>query len=64
MPIYEFRCEGCGKEFERVVFASDEEKAECPECGSDETTKLLSAFACCGLTKESAGPGASSTGSG
>jgi len=41
MPIYEYTCAGCGREFEELVLASDE-KVKCPECGSDKTRKLIS----------------------
>jgi putative FmdB family regulatory protein len=51
MPIFEFKCDRCGDEFERVVFASDSEPVKCPKCSSEETRKLLSVFACTGLEK-------------
>ncbi len=40
MPIYEYRCPKCRKEFEELVFG--EEIPPCPECGNAETEKLLS----------------------
>ncbi|WP_367359154.1 FmdB family zinc ribbon protein [Syntrophus buswellii] len=45
MPIYEFRCKSCGKDFE-VLFFSISEKREvlCPDCNSDEVEKLMSVF--------------------
>ena len=46
MPIFEFRCDHCGKEFERVLFNSDQDKVICPDCGSSEARKLLSVFSC------------------
>jgi putative FmdB family regulatory protein len=45
MPIYEFRCDQCGKEFERLVFSGNENPESCPVCGSAETHKILSVFA-------------------
>ena len=46
MPIYEYKCEVCGEEFERLVFAGDEEKGiTCPKCGAAGARRLLSAFA-------------------
>lgn len=39
MPIFNFKCEKCGKLFETLLKNRSEE-AECPECGSKE---LLSA---------------------
>jgi len=45
MPIFEFRCHKCGKEFERLVFASDKGSVPCPQCGSESTERVLSVFA-------------------
>lgn len=41
MPIYEYRCETCGHQFEKLTTLSAP-PPECPECGAD-TRKLLSA---------------------
>lgn len=41
MPIYEYECECCGKCFERLVFAGDNEKVPCPKCGKTKTRKLI-----------------------
>lgn len=54
MPIFEFRCDKCGEEFERVVFASDEDQVACPQCGASETKKLMSVFSCSAVGKETA----------
>jgi putative FmdB family regulatory protein len=40
MPIYEYQCSACGKEFEELVFG--DEAPSCPSCGSGETGKLMS----------------------
>ena len=43
MPIYEYQCKKCHHCFERIVFSSDEsEKIECPKCGQNEVTRLIS----------------------
>lgn len=42
MPIFEYRCEGCSKKFEKLV--RGKEKIECPVCGSRRLTKLFSTF--------------------
>ena len=55
MPIFEFKCDKCGKEFERVVFVSDQDKVNCPDCGSLEARKLLSVFSCSRATEASSG---------
>ncbi len=36
MPIYEYKCENCGDDFECIVFRTDE-AVECPKCGSAES---------------------------
>ena len=44
MPIYEFKCEDCGKEFEKfVVSFSQIDSVKCPECGSGNVKKKVSA---------------------
>ena len=42
MPIYEFKCEKCGNEFEMLVFKDDE--PTCPLCGNTKPTKKMSSF--------------------
>ncbi len=42
MPIFEYTCEKCGKEFEMLVFR--EEEAECPVCGAKKPKKKMSSF--------------------
>lgn len=43
MPIYEYRCTSCGAELEKLQKISDPPLVECPECGKDALTKLISA---------------------
>ncbi|NWH05252.1 FmdB family zinc ribbon protein [Desulfobacter latus] len=43
MPIFEYTCKKCGKEFERVVLAGDEKGITCPECKSKDVKKNMSA---------------------
>ncbi len=42
MPIFEFHCQSCGQDFEKLVFASDPE-VECPFCHQTQVEKLMSA---------------------
>ncbi|MBU4175814.1 MAG: zinc ribbon domain-containing protein [Actinobacteria bacterium] len=42
MPIYEYRCKGCGKRFEKLVRGSDD--VSCPHCGRGEPEKMFSTF--------------------
>ena len=46
MPIYEYRCQECGEEFEKFVRSMNnpEPEIKCPECGGRKVAKLLSAF--------------------
>lgn len=41
MPIYEFRCESCGEDFEELVFGGA--IPPCPKCASEKVHKLMSA---------------------
>lgn len=41
MPLYEYRCEGCGQEFEVLVRATGE-RVRCPRCGAERVHKLIS----------------------
>jgi len=43
MPIYEYRCEACGRTFEELVRTSNE-KVSCPSCASPDVKRLLSVF--------------------
>jgi len=44
MPIFEYQCASCGKEFEILVRSSSPAPA-CPDCRGTELRKKLSAFA-------------------
>ena len=44
MPIHDFRCRGCGHEFEALTRPQDP-PAACPACKSADLEKLLSGFA-------------------
>ncbi|RLC19112.1 MAG: zinc ribbon domain-containing protein [Deltaproteobacteria bacterium] len=43
MPIYEYKCNKCKKEFEKLVFAGDDKDISCPECNSSKVVKKMSA---------------------
>jgi putative FmdB family regulatory protein len=43
MPIYEYDCRGCGREFEILIQGS--QKPSCPDCGGKRLDKKLSVFA-------------------
>ena len=60
MPIYEYSCGECGKEFEELVMSSDETIC-CPECKSEHVERLMSAasFKSNGNFSSNAGPSCS-----
>jgi putative FmdB family regulatory protein len=42
MPIFEYKCKKCEKEFERLVFAGEEKNISCPDCNSLDVIKKMS----------------------
>ena len=72
MPIYEYTCTGCQREFEALVSGS--RRTACPSCGATRLVKRLSVFAVgsssttaperaagpCGTCGDPRGPGACS----
>ena len=47
MPIYEYHCNKCEKDFECLVFGK--ERPNCPSCNSKKVNKLMSA---CGFVSK------------
>jgi putative FmdB family regulatory protein len=46
MPIYEYRCQDCGNEFQKLQpMSASSEGVPCPSCESPRTDRQLSAFA-------------------
>ncbi len=43
MPLYEYVCAQCGREFELLIRGS--EKPRCPSCGGERLEKRFSVFA-------------------
>lgn len=43
MPIYEYRCEECGNELERLQRMSDDPLTDCPACEKPRLRRLISA---------------------
>jgi len=46
MPIYEYRCEECGRIYNMLILRREEtSRIRCPHCGGQKATKLFSPFA-------------------
>lgn len=49
MPLYEYQCKTCGREFERLVRSADRDKGgACPDCGN-ATERKISLFSSVGV---------------
>lgn len=44
MPIFEYHCPACGKDFELIV-KNSASTPECPDCGAKELKRKFSSFA-------------------
>jgi putative FmdB family regulatory protein len=53
MPIYEYTCNKCGEDFEKLVFGN--KIVDCPKCSSKDIKKKLSSFGMSGVDKPFAG---------
>ena len=68
MPIYDYRCQECGKVSEIFLRSLDSQATRCPDCGSGKLEKLVSASyvvrtdasapgtTCCGRTERCEAP--------
>src|SRR6185503_1972900 len=45
MPIYEYKCKSCGREFEYQQRMADPDKTVCEACGAEALERLISATA-------------------
>jgi putative FmdB family regulatory protein len=45
MPIYEYRCEQCGAQFEELTSSAGAADVRCRQCSGRRVTRMLSAFA-------------------
>jgi putative FmdB family regulatory protein len=56
MPNYEYRCETCGRAFEKLRRMQEADRdIQCPDCESGEVKRLLSSFATGGCGSGSGG---------
>ncbi|MBV8205684.1 MAG: zinc ribbon domain-containing protein [Acidobacteria bacterium] len=51
MPIFEYQCNECGKQFEAIVYGDNQ--PACPECQGTKLQRQLSVFAVAGSSKGS-----------
>lgn len=64
MPLYDYHCEQCDKNFEVLRRRGDDRPVPCPECGQDAERQLSSfALGSSGAAFSSFGSGSSSGGS-
>jgi len=63
MPIYEYVCDNCGAEYERIVLKAGTE-VTCPKCESAKNTIQLSVFAAHGNGAKASGGSSSGSSSG
>ena len=53
MPIFEYTCNGCNRDFEKLVFGNQE--VSCPKCSSKDVKKKFSVFCAAGTERPLAG---------
>ncbi|MGE5325774.1 MAG: FmdB family zinc ribbon protein [Deltaproteobacteria bacterium] len=54
MPIFEYACPKCGKNFEKLVLNRKQSLPACPECGWKKVKEKFSTFASAGTSAKSA----------
>lgn len=42
MPIYEYRCDDCGRIFEKLVIGESDKDIRCPKCDCREVKRVMS----------------------
>lgn len=45
MPIYEYQCQSCGHQLEKLQRLNDPDLTDCPDCGAAALNRLVSAAA-------------------
>jgi putative FmdB family regulatory protein len=48
MPIYEYKCLDCGKDYEELVPVSEKKNPPCPSCKGENVEKKMSLFGSAG----------------
>lgn len=54
MPLLDFRCRQCGRQFEELVYGNDREKLACPACGCKEIDQVYQGKCYTGKTSSGA----------
>ncbi len=44
MPIFEFHCQDCKTQFNKMISNADKDHVRCPQCDSGNIKQLLSLF--------------------
>lgn len=57
MPIYEYRCEACGKRSSTLLSSYSSPDPPCPHCGKPSLRRLVSTFATVGSSELEGGDG-------
>jgi putative FmdB family regulatory protein len=61
MPIYEYECQDCAGDFEKLVASGEE--VRCPDCGSTNVSRKIATFAAGSEeSNDTASPGSCGTG--
>jgi putative FmdB family regulatory protein len=55
MPIYEYRCEACGKRSSALLGSYSSADPACPHCGKHDLHRLVSTFATIGSGESEGG---------
>lgn len=55
MPIYEYRCEACGKPSSALLPRFDAPDPACPHCGEPKLRRLVSTFSTVGSSDDDGG---------
>lgn len=45
MPLFEYKCQECGAEFEKLISTSKRDEVGCIKCDNAQATRQLSTFA-------------------
>ncbi|HEV2139771.1 MAG TPA: zinc ribbon domain-containing protein [Candidatus Dormibacteraeota bacterium] len=57
MPIYEYRCDACGKRSSSLLASYSSPDPACPHCGKPALRRLVSTFATMGSGETEGGDG-------